>query len=333
MKHWIGIDVSKATLDFALRDKEGELLEHMCVANERRAVVGLVGRWKKLFGLDMAHCLLCLEHTGHYSRMVLELVVKKGWAAWVANPLDIQQSLGMQRGKRDKVDAQRIAEYARLFHRKARLFHASHLKLERLKQLLARREFLVRDRGRNKAHVTDLNRYADIKLQAEFDRMDQQAKRLLDKQILRVDELIAAEVRSTSELQEQYRLLRSIPGVGEQLACHLLAVTDGFLRYNEPKALACHAGCAPFEYSSGSSVRGRNRVSHRANKRLKCLLHMGAMRAVRMAGELRDYYLRKVAEGKKPILVLNAVRNKLIHRVCAVIRRNEPYTTTHLHVS
>lgn len=333
MEHWIGIDVSKATLDFALRGKQGELLEHVCVANERKAVLGLFKRWKNLFKLDMTRCLLCLEHTGHYSRMLLELVVLQRWAAWVANPLDIQQSLGMQRGKRDKVDAQRIAEYARLFHHKARLFHAGYLKLERLKQLLARREFLVRDRGRNKAHVTDLNRYADRALQAEFDRMDQQVQRLLDKQIARVDELITAEVRSNPEIAKQHELLRSVPGVGEQLACHLLAVTDGFQRYNDPKALACHAGCAPFEYSSGSSVRGRNRVSHRANKRLKSLLHMGAMRAVRMAGELQEYYQRKLAEGKKPLLVLNAVRNKLIHRVCAVLRRNEPYTTNHLQLS
>ena len=95
--------------------------------------------------------------------------------------------------------------------------------------------------------------------------------------------------------------------------------------FNEPKQLACHAGVAPFEHRSGSSVRGRTRVNQHARKKLKVLFHLGALAAVRVKGELRNYYERKVGEGKNKMLVLNAVRNKLIHRICAVVKRGEKY--------
>ena len=81
--------------------------------------------------------------------------------------------------------------------------------------------------------------------------------------------------------------------------------------------------------TSGSSVRGRTKVSVYADKVLKKVLHMAAMRASTLEGELRDYYLRKVNEGKNKMSVLNALRNKLIHRIIAVINRNQPYLKNH----
>ena len=78
---------------------------------------------------------------------------------------------------------------------------------------------------------------------------------------------------------------------------------------NDPKKVACYAGVAPFEYRSGTSVRGKTRVSHQARKRLKLLIHMGTMSAIQVKGDLQDYYLRKLGKGKYTMLVLNTVRN------------------------
>ena len=83
---------------------------------------------------------------------------------------------------------------------------------------------------------------------------------------------------------------------------------------NDPKKLACHAGVAHFEYRSGSSIRGKTRVSHQARKRLKALIHMGAMSAIQVQGDFQDYYqpvrrCGKFSEGKHTMLVLNAVCN------------------------
>lgn len=233
--------------------------------------------------------------------------------------------MGIKRVKNDKVDALRIAQYARTFREKARLFTAQNLKLDKLKHLLTRRQHLVRVRAMYKKHISDLNRYMDRDIKKVFDQLDKRLMAASDRAVLRVEQLILAQIRSDEQSSTQYDLLRTIPGVGPQLAAYLIALTDGFHRFTDPRELACHAGVAPFERSSGSSVRGRTQVSHKANKTLKTLLHMSALVSVREPGELRYYYERKRAEGKKPILVVNAVRNKLVHRVCAVIRNGRPY--------
>ena len=324
MEHWIGIDVSSATLDFALLDGKGTHLESVQIENDRKAVMKLMGQWSKRHGVEVGKSLICLEATGHYTLMMLNLIVGQQWHAWLAHPNDIQQSMGIKRVN-DKVDALRIAQYARTFHEKARLFTAQNLKLDRLKHLITRRNHLVRSRARHRTHITDLNRYMDRQLRTEFDRIDKRQIKLEDQLVAHVDALILAEIRTDPQTERQYDLLRTIPGVGPQLAAYLVACTDGFARFNTPRQLSCHAGVAPFERSSGSSVRGRTQVSHQADKSLKTLLHMSALVSVREPGELRQYFERKRAEGKKPILVVNAVRNKLVHRVCAVIRNNRPY--------
>jgi transposase len=325
MKHWIGIDVSSETLDFALLDAQGMHLESIQVKNDRKAVLKLLAAWRKRHGLEVEQSLICLEPTGHYTLMLLNLIVEQQWKAWLAHPLDIQQCMGIKRVKNDKVDALRIAQYARTFREKARLFTAQNLKLDKLKHLLTRRQHLVRVRAMYKKHISDLNRYMDADIKKVFDQLDKRLIAASDRAVLRVEQLIIAQIRGDEHTSEQYDLLRSIPGVGPQLSAYLIALTDGFHRFKEPRELACHAGVAPFERSSGSSVRGRTQVSHKANKTLKTLLHMSALVSIREPGELRDYYERKRAEGKKPILVVNAVRNKLVHRVCAVIRNGRPY--------
>jgi transposase len=325
MEHWIGIDVSSATLDFALLDEKGAHLESAQVGNDRKAVMKLMAQWRKRHGVDLGKSLICLEPTGHYTLMLLNLIVEQQWKAWLAHPLDIQQSMGIKRMKNDKVDALRIAQYARTFREKVRLFTAQNLKLDKLKHLLTRRQHLVRVRAMYKKHLSDLNRYMDADIKKVFDQLDKRLIAASDRAVLRVEQLILAQIRGSEQSSEQYDLLRSIPGVGPQLAAYLIALTDGFHRFTAPRELACHAGVAPFERSSGSSVRGRTQVSHKANKTLKTLLHMAALANVQRAGELQVYYRRKVQEGKKPILVVNAIRNKIVHRVCAVIRRGQAF--------
>lgn len=140
-----------------------------------------------------------------------------------------------------------------------------------------------------------------------------------------VDQQISMLIKQDEQLNQLFNLITSIPGVGLITATEVVLATDEFKAINDPKKLACHAGVAPFEHQSGSSIRGRTRVNQHARKRLKSLFHLAAMSAIRSKGEIQDYYNRKVADGKNKMLVLNAVRNKIIHRIYAVIRRGEKY--------
>lgn len=136
-----------------------------------------------------------------------------------------------------------------------------------------------------------------------------------------IDELIQSDAR----LKELFEWITSVPGIGSTTAAEVMVATNEFQTINTPKKLACHAGVAPFEYRSGTSVRGKTSVSQHARKRLKSLFHLGAMSAIQMKGELQIYYRRKLSEGKNKMSALNAVRNKLIHRVCSVVHRGQKY--------
>ena len=140
-----------------------------------------------------------------------------------------------------------------------------------------------------------------------------------------IDKAIEHLIESDEQLKSLFGLISSVPGIGPATATEVLIATNEMKTITEPKKMACHAGVAPFEYRSGSSVRGRPGVSQHARKRLKSLFHLAAMSSIRVKGELQDYYQRKVKEGKNKMLVLNAVRNKLIHRIYAVVERGEKY--------
>ena len=323
--NYVGIDVSQDHLDFALLDSKGEHVESAQVGNEDRAIIKLVRSWEKKHGLDREQSLFCLEPTGYCSYLPLCVLMELKARVWLAHPTDIKQSLGMTRGKNDKVDAQRIAKYAWRFRDKARLYTTDQLRMNKLKQLLMKRRQLIEAKRKLTVQLSTLTLKLHKDLRSSFNRMDKAQARVIDGAITQLEGMIQTEVQADERTRRQYELITTVPGVGPVLATTLLAATDSFTRYVTPRQLSCYAGIAPFEHSSGSSVRGRTRTSPQANGGLKSLLHMGAMVAVRSDGELRAYYTRKVAEGKPKLCVLNAVRGKILHRICAVLRRDAPY--------
>jgi transposase len=156
-------------------------------------------------------------------------------------------------------------------------------------------------------------------------RMDSVLKEL-DKAIDAIEAKIRDLIDSDRMLKSQHALLLSVEGVGERTAIKMIVETNAFRDFNNARKFCCHAGVAPFKYDSGSSVRSRSKVSNRADKSIKALLHMAALSvATRMKGELHEYYIRKVAEGKNKMSVLNAVRAKLVMRMFAVIKNNHAY--------
>jgi len=322
--HWIGIDVSKAKLDVALMDEYGTILEERKVPNTDQGLTGLLKRWSDTYGANRTECLVCLEPTGHYSNQSLRTLVKLDYPTWLAHPRDIQKSIGLQRGKSDKVDARRIADYARRFGDKAHLFTSKDLELEKVGHLLTRRRQLVKERKRYMVQLKDRNPCLGD-LREQFDQFDKQQIASINKAIKQVEVAIEMELRKDAETTHTYELLCSVPGVGLVLAAYLMVKTAAFTRFRTPRALACQAGVVPYEHTSGTSVKGKPRVSHHADKSLKSLLHMAAIGMVRLPCDLQAYYLRKVAEGKPKMVVLNAMRNKIIHRIYAVLERGEPY--------
>ena len=145
------------------------------------------------------------------------------------------------------------------------------------------------------------------------------------KDIKAVEKQIQALIHADQKLKDQYTIATSLKGIGPVTACQMILCSGEFTKIQTGKQLACYCGVVPFEYSSGTSVRARPRVSHWANKRLKKYLHMSSLSAIQAEGELKTYYERQLSKGKAKMSVLNAVRNKLVLRVCACIRANQLY--------
>lgn len=323
--HYVGIDVSKETLDVAVVNQEGITEQQVTIENTDRSLKKLLQGWKKKRTMAIEQVLFCLEPTGHYSNMTVAVLLEMKIAVWVATPSDIKNSNGLQRGKNDQIDALRIAQYAYRFKDKARLVQPNEVERLELQQLLSQRELLIKDRGKYAAQVKDYENRIGKEAYALIRKMNRKLITQLDKAIDEIEKKLEQMIADIPEMKHQYELLKTITGVGKVLAQTLVIFTNGFSRFDNARALACHAGVAPFEYRSGSSIRGKNRVSYRSNKRLKSLLHMAAISSIKNKGELRTYYERKVAEGKNKMSVINAIRNKIIHRVFAVLKRNTEY--------
>jgi transposase len=127
-----------------------------------------------------------------------------------------------------------------------------------------------------------------------------------------------------TSLQENFEIITSVTGVGQWTAWQILMTTQNFTKFTDPKQYASYCGVAPFSKSSGR-WKGRNKLSGFANKTMKSLLQMCALSAIKYDEDLKAFYERKVQEGKSKMSVLNAIRNKIIHRIFACIKKGEEY--------
>ncbi len=145
------------------------------------------------------------------------------------------------------------------------------------------------------------------------------------KEVTGLDEEIRLLMQSQEDLKKSTELLQSIKGVGWVVAAYMICCTNNFKKFRNARKFNCYAGLAPFNYESGSSIRGRSRTSSLANKEAKTILNLAACVAVRHDLELKEYYDRRVGSGKRKMSCLNVVRAKLVSRMFAVIKRQSPY--------
>ena len=292
--YFIGVDISKKKLDFCVMF-EGKVVHEEETANHQNAIMSLIRHLEKDYGIDGSRMLICAEHTGQYTFPLACACKAAECKLWLENPAEIKYSSGIQRGKNDKVDAKRIAVYASRFQDKVQYYERPSEDIERLKQLESERSLYVTDLAKYKGQLKDQREYMPTAL------YERKVKRLT----ALMENLEQAIQAITNEMDE---VITSCPVLFRQI------------KFN------CYAGVAPFSYSSGTSQQSKARVSHRADKVMKRLLHMAAIAVThRNGGELKRYYDRKVAEGKNKMSVINALRAKIVARMFAVIKRNELY--------
>ncbi|MEZ4969140.1 MAG: IS110 family transposase, partial [Flavobacteriaceae bacterium] len=318
---FIGIDISKRFFDVAIINGDGTT--SYVFENTKKGTNAFI-RLLKNQKISMENTLICMEHTGVYGRLIIAKLIQKQADFCVEMPIQITRSIGVQRGKNDRVDAKRIALYAAKNHKVLELYIPIPEVLEQVKILLKIRKKLVNTRA-------DVNKYRnELELfSPELGKLAQKNLKKINKNLCDEIDRIESEIKkltlSDDRLNKTIGLVTSVTGIGQIMALHFTVFTNFFTRYDNPRQLACYCGVVPFEYTSGSSVFRKSRIHPMANRTLKKHFHMAALEAINHDPDIKAYFDRKVEEGKNKMLIVNNVRNKLVDRVCAVIKRQQPY--------
>lgn len=310
----VGIDVSSTSFHACVYSASGK-------AEVRRFTLrgdwlSEFGRWCEASGVDAKMDWIVVENTGVYSAQVCYPLYEAGFQIALLSPTQIRD--GFRLRKTDAVDASRLAEYGYRFADTLKRWQPRSERVERVHQLL-RERLHYRNTIQEYDNVLRSLRQHPVHHEASISRLQQmiaQLKRLLGQ----VEEEVRSLIAEDERLEAGCAIVRSVPGCGEVLSWHILDVTDGFERQVSGRQLSSHLGKAPHERSSGKCVRRGSHSRGYGPEEVCRVLHMVALAAIRVGGELGDYYRRKVQEGKRGMVVLNAVKNKILHRICACLR-------------
>ena len=326
----IGVDVSKKTLDVALyRGKVDWNDGHIKVDNNGSGYRELK-KWLRLKNAEKGRLRICMEATGLYTHDFRCWLETEGITYYVVDPKrmhDFAPPLsirGIRQTKTDKADAFRIAIYCSLFHdsmEPSRLPSAAYFKLKRL---LAERRQYVKQSVLYKQQLSDISIYDTVSSRM---RKEKEVGNLQDN-IKQTDKEIKSVIDTDPAIKRNYDLLTSIIGVGIVVAVTTIVLTENFTTFSNPRKYASYIAIAPFPHESGTSVRGATRVSKQGFRQAKADLSISVLNAITHDAELREYWLRKKAEGKHTGVILNAIKFKIVLRMFAVVKRGKPYVNT-----
>lgn len=320
----IGIDVSKHTIDAYIYSSK----KHKCFKNNNSGFTEMI-KWVKLNTevITQDH-LYAFEHTGLYSFPLSVYLTDKDIAYLLISGLELKKSLGIVRGKDDKIDAKAIALYAYRRREEIKPYKLPSKHLLEIRHLLSLRDKLVKQRAGYKATNKEINAYLSKEDNAIYFKVHENMIKSLSNEIAVIEEQLHSIVNTDLRLNELFKLITSIKGVGEQTALFMIAYTNGFTLFDNARKFASYSGVAPFPYKSGTSIHGRTKVNQFANKKFKSLLSNCATSALIHNTEMRLYYERRIKEGKEKMSTINILRNKILGRIFAVVQRGTPYVDT-----
>ncbi len=317
----VGIDISKLTFDVRIhKTKSYEQFE-----NSKKGFAELIKWVDKNSSVSKENRLFAFEYTGLYSHQLSVYLTEKEVSFVLIPGLEIRRSLGIARGKDDKIDASKIALYTYRLRDEIEPTELPTEQIQLLKSLLSLRGRLVKQRAGFKASLREQKRILIKKKHEVLLSIQEKQIKYLSKQIKNVEKEMSDIVSSDEQLNEQFKLIMSIKGVGEQTALFMIVYTHGFTKFKTWRKFASYCGIAPFPNSSGTSIRGRTKVSNLANKKIKSLFDLCAKSAIQHSPEMKVYYNKRVEEGKNKMSTINIIRNKLLSRIFAVVERQTPY--------
>jgi transposase len=327
-KFFIGIDVSKLWFDLSMMVVNGTVKQPMISQRFSNNPEGfkLLTLWLKDHTVPLNdNTLVVIENTGVYHRMIWEYCTNSGLSLHIGNAAGIKWSLGITRGKDDVTDSERLCGYCYRHEDELKATPPLDPVILQLKDLMTARTRLITQINGTKVYLNELKLFNNKEVQKVIEKAHKAALDGIQKSLALIEEQIKKVISENEAINKNYNLLKSVPGIGHVTAAYIICCTANFASEVNGKQLACYAGVAPFKYSSGSSIKGKNKVHKMANKDLKKLLHMGARSITNHHPEFKNYYERKLKEGKHDLAIINAIKNKIVLRAVAVIKKQTKY--------
>jgi transposase len=312
IKNYVGVDISK--LDFDVAIESNGHYKHYKFKNE-------VSGFQDLSKILAADSHLVMEASGPYYLKLACYLNELGIALSVINPLVIRRfcQMRLSRTKTDKKDAKMIAQYGKTEH--PALWKPDGDYVMELRQLQAACDLLGKSR-------TSL-----IRQQEAFDQLPVKSKdvnKAIERTIKNLEKQIAALELKMQQLITQYHgkmheQLQTIPGVGKKTSLLLIVLSGGFTKFAEARQLISYIGMCPRIFESGSSVKGKSRITKMGMSRIRAMLYLCAWSAKKCNKTCKELYDRLVAKGKSKRLALIAVANKLLKQAFAIATNNTSY--------
>jgi transposase len=319
-KDSVGIDVSKLTLDVFIYNKK----EHRQFSNTEKGFVEMQ-KWISSKIGNTEDAIYCFEHTGWYCILLSHFLQKQAIFYCCINPLELKRSMGFKRGKTDKTDSYEIARFAWLRKDELEASIAMPIKLIELQRLMSVREQLVKQctalRNLEKGVLVTVEKpSSDAGL-----KVIRQTIIHLESQISKLEKEMEGLIKADNKMKNNYKLSKSVKGVGKILAIQMLLHTHNYSRFGQWRQFSAYCGLVPYPYQSGTSINGRRKIHAISDVKMKSLLSMSAISAIQHDPELKIYYKKRVEEGKPKMVVLNIIRNKIVSRVFATVKRGTPF--------
>lgn len=327
VKHFVGIDVSKGFFDVAIliviEGKRQFAHQKFDSANEDFEAFS---KWIKQYITGEEHeTVICMEYTGIYNWPIVEFLSRKKYVLCLEMALQIKLSLGIQRGKNDKLDAKRIAEYAYVQREKLKEWSPSNKVIEKLQHLMAARERIVKTIKMLQVPVNEFDQVGNIEMSKVLVKLHKPLLETLKKTLEKIEAQLEKILQEDELIKELYQRITSIKGIGKVIATYLIIYTKGFTILADKKKLGSYAGVVPFDHTSGRSVRKKSKTHHMSNAKLRCNLSMGAKSAMQWDPELKAYADKKMKEGKSYAWCVTAISNKLLARVVSCVNNKRDY--------
>lgn len=304
----VGIDVGKDVLDVAIL----ELDTHWQIKNDDNAIHELVNQLKR-YKLTR----VVVEATGGYERRVAEACAAGELPLVIVQPMKVRQFARAEgvMAKTDKIDAYLIARFGKALELKPR-----PLPDEKVRKV---RDLLARKRQLNEQRTRELNRLH--KAQKFLQASHRRSIKLVEKEIDWVEKHIASIVATVDEWQDTYKIITSVPGIGDGVAYTLLGELPelGHLTHKQISALT---GLAPFNRDSGT-MRGRRRIRG-GRAPIRTMLYMAMLCGIQHNPVMRSFYNKLVAQGKHRKVALTACMRKMMTILNAMVRDQKEWQMT-----